>query len=67
MTALIAATSFYAGMAFWYFVSKGLRRLNRQTVMLHTPHGWREVRLVAPEDIAEAELRWQEAIGIWRN
>ena len=67
MTALIAVTSFYAGMIFWHFVLKGLRRLKGQSIALHTPAGWREIELVPPEDIVEAELRWQEAIGVREN
>lgn len=67
MTALIAVSAFYLGMVAQYLIGKALRRLRRQTVVLRTPSGWRDVKLLPPEDIAEGTLRWQEALGVWEN
>ncbi len=67
MNVLLIVISFYLGMLMQYLIYMGVMRLRRQTVALHTPEGWRKVDLHPAEDIAEAELLWQQAIGAWRN
>jgi len=67
MNALLTVIAFYLGMLAQYLIYKGLMRLRRQTVAFHTVSGWRQVELCPPEDIAEATLLWQQAIGGWEN
>lgn len=67
MNALLTVIAFYLGMLTQYLIYRGIMRLRRQSLTFRTPQGWHEIQLFPPEDLAEATLLWQQAIGGWEN